>query len=230
VRAVGLERRFGAVRVLRGLDLAVARGQSVVLFGSNGAGKTTLLRVVAGLCRPQRGEVEVLGCMLPGDAPLRRRIGMIGHESFVYGDLTARENLAYYARLYGLHGSERGAALLDTVELTTVADRPTRTYSRGMLQRLALARALLHEPELLLLDEPFTGLDPHASAVLAAILEQLRMSDTTVLLTTHDFDRGLAAADRALLLHDGVVAWDSERSLPSVDAMKRVYAERVGSV
>jgi heme exporter protein A len=230
VHASGLERRFGVVRVLCGLDLEVSRGESVVVFGSNGAGKTTLLRVLAGLCRPQRGSVEVLGTALPGDAALRRRIGLGGHDAFVYGDLSARENLAYYARLYRLGATARAEELLATVELTAAADRPARTYSRGMLQRLSLARALLHEPELLLLDEPFTGLDPHASSVLSAILGRLRSSEVTVVLTTHDFARGLAAADRALLLHDGVVAWDSGTVLPSLEEMEAVYAERVGSV
>jgi heme exporter protein A len=223
----GLERRFGAVRVLRGVDLDVRRGEAVVLFGPNGAGKTTLLRAVSGLVRPQAGSIRVLGCTLPAGGDLRRRIGVIGHDSFLYGDLNCEENLTFFARLYGVERPD-AAALLAEVELAHVADRPVRTFSRGMLQRLSVARAVLHRPDLLVFDEPFTGLDPHGSALLERIISREVSRGTTVVFTTHDLDAGLRVGSRAILLHRGRVAWDAGESLPSTQEMRSLYDEIVG--
>jgi len=223
-----LERRFGAVRALRGVEMEISRGSTVALFGSNGAGKTTLLRVLAGLLRPTAGEAHILGSPLPGDAGLRRRIGVLGHESFLYGDLTGAENLTYYARLYDIREPARVDDLLAQLGLREAADRPARTYSRGMIQRLSLARAIIHDPELLLLDEPFTGLDPTGSNLLQGFLARLRSRGVTVFMTTHDFDRGLAAADVAIMLHKGRVAWRSDDILPKPDAMRGIF-ERIAS-
>jgi heme exporter protein A len=222
IAARGVERRFGPVRALRGVDLDVARGETLAIFGSNGAGKTTLLRVLAGLLRASAGDVRVLGQPVPGDAPLRRRLGVLAHEPFVYSDLSAAENLFYYARLYGIRSRERVDALLAEVGLRDAAARPARTYSRGMLQRLSLARAVLHEPDLLLLDEPFSGLDATGAEVLGSVLARLRARGATVVLTTHDFDRGLAAATAAVVLHRGRVAWRADGTLPDADAMREV--------
>ena len=226
VRVRGLERRFGAVAVLRRLDVEVARGECVAIFGPNGAGKSTLLRTLAGLVRADAGTVEVLGRKLPGDAALRRRIGYLGHDAFLYRDLDARENLAYYARLFGVAGDARVSALLADVGLERVASRRVATYSRGMQQRLGLARALLHEPELLLLDEPLTGLDPEGAAVLTRTLETLKSVGVTVLMATHDVARALESATRAVVLDRGRVAWDSGASpLPDAATLARHYAE-----
>ncbi len=204
-------------------------GETVALFGSNGAGKTTLLRILAGLTRPNEGTVHIFGHKLPGDSDLRRKIGMVAHDSFVYGDLTASENLNYYARLYDIPRRERAAELLEAVALGGSTERPVRTFSRGMLQRLSLARAVLHEPRLLLLDEPFTGLDPAGAAVLATMLADLQSGGVAALLITHDFERGLQAADRAVLLHRGRVAWQSGATLPSAAEMNEIYSETVGA-
>jgi len=201
----------------------------VALFGSNGAGKTTLLRLLAGLLRPTSGEARLLGSPLPGDAALRRRIGVLGHDSFLYGDLTGAENLRYYARLYDVREHGRVEHLLDELGLRDAADRPARTYSRGMVQRLSLARAILHDPELLLLDEPYTGLDPSGSALLQDSLARLRSRGVTVLMTTHDFDRGLANADIAVMLHRGRVAWRSDEHLPNPAAMRDIFERIAGS-
>jgi heme exporter protein A len=220
--ALGVERRFGPVRALRGVDLDVARGETLAVFGSNGAGKTTLLRILAGLLRPSAGTVHVLGQPAPGDAGVRRRLGVLGHESFVYGDLSGAENLEYYARLYGVESRTRVDELLDEVGLRDAASRLARTYSRGMAQRLSLARAVLHAPELLLLDEPFTGLDAIGADVLGAVLARLRAQGATVVLTTHDFERGLAAATSAVVLHRGRVAWQARGSLPGANAMRDI--------
>ena len=223
----GLERRFGAVRVLRGVDLDVRCGEAIVLFGPNGVGKTTLLRAVSGLVRPQAGSIRVLGCTLPADGNLRRRIGVIGHDSLLYGDLNCEENLSFFARLYGVDQPDT-AALLAEVELAHVADRPVRTFSRGMLQRLSVARAVLHRPDLLVLDEPFTGLDPHGSALLERIIGREVSRGVTVLFTTHDLETGLRVGSRAVLLHRGRVAWDAGEGLPSTQAMRSLYDEIVG--
>ena len=215
------------MRALRGLDLTVARGRALAIFGSNGAGKTTLLRVLAGLTRPTRGEVSVLGEPLPAGHAVRARIGLLGHETFLYGDLTAAENLEYYARLYGLRDRARVEELLDAIALGEAAARPTRTYSRGMQQRLSLARAVLHCPELLLLDEPFAALDPVGADLFTTLIARLRANGTTVLLTTHDFERGLELADDAVVLHRGRVAWQSSGSPLSGETMKTIYRETV---
>jgi heme exporter protein A len=226
IAAHGVERRFGGVRALRGVDLEVAGGETLAVFGSNGAGKTTLLRILAGLLRPNAGDVRLFGQVLPGEASLRRRIGVVGHETFIYGDLSATENLSYYARLYGV-GPARGAELLAEVGLRDAAHRPARTYSRGMLQRLSLARAILHEPDLLLLDEPFTGLDALGGDVLAGVFARVRAAGATIVLTTHDFERGIEAATRAVVLHRGRIAWSADGVLPAASAMREICA-RIG--
>ena len=174
---------FGGIKAVDGLTFAVERGSIFTIIGPNGAGKTTLLRAVSGLVRPQAGSIRVLGCTLPADGNLRRRIGVIGHDSFLYGDLNCEENLSFFARLYGVDQPDT-AALLAEVELAHVADRPVRTFSRGMLQRLSVARAVLHRPDLLVLDEPFTGLDPHGSALLERIIGREVSRGVTVLFTT----------------------------------------------
>jgi len=222
----GLERRFGAVPVLRRIDLTVARGECLALFGANGAGKSTLLRTLAGLLRADAGSVELFGLALPADSALRRRIGYLGHDAFLYRDLDATENLAYYGRLFGVRDASRAATLLAEVGLERVASRRVGTFSRGMLQRLGLARALLHEPELLLLDEPLTGLDPEGAEVLSRILARLRTDQVTVLMATHDIARALESASRAVILGRGRVRWDSgDGPPPDAAAMTAKYAE-----
>jgi heme ABC exporter ATP-binding subunit CcmA len=208
--AEGLRRTFAGVTVLAGVDLVVEGGECVALLGANGAGKTTLLRVLATLLRPSAGRLRLFG----EDAALRppavrRKIGYVGHESACYVDLTARENLAFYAELYDV--ADAGARVAELVEWTglgTAVRRPVRTFSRGMLQRLALARALLHRPELLLLDEPFSGLDPQATATLEALLAELRATGHAIVLSSHDVPRAAALASRVVMLHRGRIDWD----------------------
>jgi heme exporter protein A len=196
----------------------------VALFGSNGAGKTTLLRVLAGLLRPSSGRIELLGIPLPGSPELRRRIGVVAHDSFLYPDLSASENLRYYARLYGVSDATRIAELLANFGLEAVAHRTVRTYSRGMLQRLSLARAILHGPELLLLDEPFAGLDPAVSALLEQTLRSLHARGATIIFSRHDLDGGLRIAHRAVIMSGGRIAWDSGTTRPSIDEARDAYA------
>jgi heme exporter protein A len=226
-----LEKWYGAHPALRGVDFSVAPGERVTLFGPNGAGKTTLLKLLTGAARPTRGEVRVAGAD-PADAEsgARRRIGLLSHQSFLYPGLTAAENLDFYARLYGLDDRRaRVAAALAEVELQARAGDRVRTFSRGMEQRVALARTLLHEPEVVLLDEPYTGLDPHASALLHRTLERLRDGRRTVLLVTHNLSQGLELADRVVVQVGG--RWISDEPRAAIDAAtwERVYTERVAA-
>ncbi len=205
IRVEGLEKRFGARRALRGVDWTVRRGEVWTVFGPNGAGKTTLMRILATLTRPTAGQVWVGGCALREDPQgVRRQIGLVTHQTLLYGDLTARENLLFFGRLYGVPGLEtRIEELMDWVGLLARLHDPVRTYSRGMQQRLAIARALLHRPPILLLDEPYTGLDPEAADRLTELIRQLREAGHTVVLTSHNLDQGLALADRVGVLARG---------------------------
>jgi heme exporter protein A len=196
LEVVGVTRRFGHVRALRGVDFGLAVGESLAVFGPNGAGKTTLLRVVAGLLKPDSGEVRFGGeRLVRGNAAHRRRVGLISHHSLLYDGLTAAENLVFYARLYGV-ADPRAAALraLADVGLEGRAADQVGTFSRGMVQRLAIARALLHDPEVMLLDEPFSGLDQRAAAALRDLLGRLRAERRTMVLVTHNIDEGLELA------------------------------------
>jgi heme exporter protein A len=196
-----LERRYGDRTVLAGVSLRLGEGQTLTLFGENGAGKTTLLRILATLLRPHAGGVEVLGCALPREAwRLRGRVGLLAHEPLLYPRLSGRENLRLHARLHGV-ALERIDSLLDAVGLRGRADDPVDELSRGMVQRLAAARAVLHDPPLLLLDEPRAGLDPGAAEQLEPLIG--RSSGRTRVLVTHDVERGLAEADLAIGLRDG---------------------------
>ena len=197
----GLERRYGERTALAGVTVRVEEGQTLVVLGSNGAGKTTLLRVLAGLLRPHGGAARVLGAELPGERwRLPGRVGYLGHEPLLYRELSGRENLRYHARLHGV-SAERVRELLAAVGMERRADEPVRELSRGMVQRLAVARAVLHDPPLLLLDEPRAGLDPTAARALEPLIG--RRSGRTRVLVTHDLDGGLAEADLALGLKDG---------------------------
>ena len=196
-----LERRYGDRDVLSGVSLRVPEGATLTVFGANGAGKTTLLRVLATLLRPHGGSAEVLGATLPGDAwRVRGRVGLMGHEPLLYPRLTGRENLTLHARLHGLPPA-RVDELLDAVGLRERADDPVDELSRGMVQRLSAARAVLPDPPLVLLDEPRAGLDPGAAEQLEPLIG--RSSGRTRVLVTHDAERGLEEADLAFGLRDG---------------------------
>jgi len=191
---------------LAGVSFRLGAGQTLVVLGPNGAGKTTLLRVLATLLRPHAGSVNVLGAALPAEAwKVRGRVGYLGHEPLLYRALTARENLLFNARLHGV-GVERVDELLDAVGLTRRAGDRVEELSRGMLQRLAAARPVLHDPELLLLDEPLSAIDPGAAALLEPLIG--RASGRTRVLVTHDVGRGHGEADQVLALRAGRPAAD----------------------
>jgi heme exporter protein A len=197
----GLTRRYGDRAALSGVSLSLESGQTLSVFGANGAGKTTLLRVLATLLRPSEGTVRVLGAELPREAwKARGRVGLLGHEPLLYRDLSGRENLRFHARLHGV-AAKRVDDVLAAVGMSERADDPVRELSRGMVQRLAAARAVLHDPPLLLLDEPRAGLDPAAAERLEPLIG--KASGRTRVLVTHDAERGLAEADVALGLRAG---------------------------
>jgi heme exporter protein A len=196
-----LERRFGERTALSGVSVTVPQGATLAVFGSNGAGKTTLLRVLAGLLRPHAGSAHVLGSELPGEAwKVRARVGYLGHESLLYRDLTVRQNLLFHARLHSVP-EERVDERIAAVGLPQRAADPVRELSRGMVQRAAVARATLHDPQLLLLDEPRANLDPAAADALEPLIG--RASGKTRVLVSHDVDRTLAEADVAVGLRAG---------------------------
>jgi heme exporter protein A len=207
-------RAYGERVALAGVTLALEEGETLAVFGANGAGKTTLLRILATLLKPHRGVARVLGRELPREGwAVRGRIGMLGHEPLLYRDLSARENLRFHARLHGV-APARVDALLDAVGLGARRDDPVHTFSRGMVQRTAVCRAVLHEPELLLLDEPFAGLDPGAAALVAPLLA----GGTRVVISHDPAFRG----DLALGLRSGRVAF-CERSVSEAD-VRALYA------
>jgi heme exporter protein A len=185
------------------VSFSVPEAKTLAVFGPNGAGKTTLLKVLATLLRPHEGAVRVLGCSLPSEAwKLRGHVGYLGHEPALYRSLTARENLRFAARLHGVDNG-RVDELLDAVGLTRRADDPVQEFSRGMRQRIAAARAVLHRPDVLLLDEPWSAVDPRAVALLEPLIG--RASGATRILVTHDVDRGQAEADFAMAIRGGRV-------------------------
>ena len=209
LEARDLVRTYGPIRAVDGISFTLAEGELLTVLGPNGAGKTTLLGLLGGALRPQAGEIWFRGALRdPALTDWRREIGVLSHRTSLYGALSARENLTFYGRLYGLTGlGERIGTRLAEVGLEGAADRRVREFSRGMRQRLALARTLLHDPSLVFLDEPFTGLDVHASALLRDVLARLKNGRRTVILVTHNLSEGLALADRVAIQNEGRFAF-----------------------
>jgi heme exporter protein A len=211
VEARGLVREYGAVVAVDGVDLTLDEGDFLTIFGPNGAGKSSLLGMLGGALRPTRGTVSLLGRPLDfGDPDWRRSIGMVSHRGFLYPQLTAEENLRFYGRLFGL--TDLATRIPDHLERVGLSDRArfaVHKLSHGMRQRLALARALLHDPELVLLDEPYTGLDPAAAAVLRQVLDELGDRRRTVVMVTHNLTEGLALATRVAIQVAGRLAWQA---------------------
>jgi ABC-type multidrug transport system ATPase subunit len=218
IECSGLGRSYGERVALQDLTLSLEEGRTLVVFGPNGAGKSTLLRVLATLLRPHAGTARVLGRDLPGDGwAVRGRIGFVGHEPLLYRELTGRENLRHTARLFGVDGG-RVDELLERVGMERRADEPVRTLSRGMAQRLAICRATLHEPELLLLDEPLANLDPAAIELVSPLVH-----GQTRVVTSHDPERGLHDADVALGLHGGRPAFLAPAGDVDAPAIRELY-------
>lgn len=210
IDASDLTKRYESRTVLRGVDLQIYPGEATVLFGPNGAGKTTLLRVLSTLTRPQRGALRINGHDAMTDAlQARGQIGVLAHQPYVYDSLTARENLQFFGRMFAVENAERRIdQVLSEVELAERADDQVGTFSRGMLQRIALARAILHRPSILLFDEPDTGLDVASVKVLERILSEHCDTGGSLLMTTHDLRFGIRAASRVLIMARGRIEVD----------------------
>ena len=223
----GLTKTFGPRTALDGVDLSIEAGEFVSLLGPNGAGKTTLLRVFATLTRPTSGTVRVANLDLRSHGQeARRKIGFLSHRTLLYDDLTADQNLQFYARMYDEPDkNQRVGDLLDRVGLIPRRSDLVQTYSRGMKQRLAVARAMLHHPELLLLDEPYTGLDPQAVETLTELLTELSGEGCTILLATHRLDRALGSGERILVIHHGRIVLDREGDTVAPEAFDRTFRD-----
>jgi ABC-type multidrug transport system ATPase subunit len=225
LHARGLAKRFGPLTALHPLDLEVGAGSALAVLGPNGAGKSTLLRVLAGLARPSAGSLEIDGTG-SSRAARRRAVGLVGHASFLYPALTTRENLLLAARLHGLADpAARAERALAEEELGAVAGRRAGTLSRGLAQRAAIARALLHDPALVLLDEPWSGLDARSAERLSRRLADLRAAGRALVIATHDFARVAGLAERALALARGRAAWLEGPALGDEASLARAYAD-----
>lgn len=214
IQTLKLEKSFGLKRVLRGITLNIPAGQVVALVGPNGAGKSTLLRILATLSRPTAGRAAINGLAIPEDAmEARTSIGYVGHQTLLYDDLTVAENLRYYGKLYGVDDFDsRIEEVAARVGVERRLDDRVRTLSRGLKQRTALARAILHRPQAYLFDEPYTGLDQKSSGMLNELFAEARVRGASVLFSTHEFERGITDADRALVMRGGRLLYDGTRS------------------
>jgi heme exporter protein A len=210
LEALGLGRDYGALVAVQDVDLTLGEGEFLTIFGPNGAGKTSLLGMLGGAMRPTRGEVRIRGETISfGEEGWRHRVGILSHRGFLYARMTAEENLRFYGRLFGLEDLDR--RIPERLERVGLADRArfeARQLSHGMRQRLALARALLHDPDVVLLDEPYTGLDPRAAAVLRGVLTELRDGRRTVVMVTHNLREGLELATKVAIQVAGRFAWE----------------------
>ncbi len=222
-----LVKRFGLKPVLRGLDFSVEAGEFVALLGPNGAGKTTFLRILASLSRPTLGEIRIAGFSLPAQAPsVRGILGVVSHQPLLYGDLSAEENLRFYGMMYGLPDLKRRVdEVLELVGLRARRRDLVRQFSRGMQQRLAIARAILHDPQVMLFDEPHTGLDQEAAAMLDGILQEVAARGRTVVMSSHDILRAARLASRVDILSKGVIALSLKGEELDPDTLPRRYRE-----
>ena len=219
----GVWKYYGDFPALRDIGFRVTPGSTVALLGRNGAGKTTLLRILAGLSKPSRGSVKIHGADVREEAT-RRRIGVLGHGISIYDELSAMENLMLFAKLYGVaNPAKRAEEMLEKTGLGRVRDGLAREFSRGMRQRLAVARVFLHDPEVLLLDEPFTALDDRAIAVLQSLLDDMHQRGRTVIMSTHQLREALELATHVAMIQRGQIVYAGERRQEMVDDTGWLY-------
>ena len=204
VEVAELTRSFGSRRAVAGVTFGLDAGECLALFGPNGAGKTTLLRMLAGLLKPTSGTARISGIQLPGGALARARVGLISHHTMLYDALSPRENVSFAARLYGIkHPRERVDDSLRRMSIFDRADAPIRSLSRGMQQRVSIARAMVHSPQLVLADEPYSGLDDSGARALTSLLRELLAAGTTIVIVTHNLAEGLSLASHAAVMQRG---------------------------
>lgn len=227
VKLTKLGKYFGPITALGSVDLSLQPGEFLTVFGPNGSGKTTLMRIIATLARPSSGSVSLFGKdVRRALAPVRRRIGLVTHQSLLYSSLSGFQNVLFFARMFGVDDApDRAREILAKMGLEYRMDDALSTYSRGMEQRCAIARALVHRPDVLLLDEPFSGLDPDAAARLHDLLANPEEGSRTVILTTHDLTRGAELADRVAILARGHLVFDTPVEQIAVGAMPDIYRE-----
>lgn len=227
IQIEGLTKSFGNHQALKGIDLNVQHGESIAIFGPNGAGKTTLIRILATVINPSSGKVTVDGLNLKDNAEeVRRKIGVVTHQTFLYRNLTAYENLEFYSRLFDVpRHKERIREVVDMMGMTPRLHDRIGTFSRGMQQRLSIARSLLHKPVIMLLDEPETGLDQQAISLLWEILKTEREGKLSVILTTHNLERGLELGDRFVILNKGKVVFEESKQSLDLEGLKKAYQQ-----
>lgn len=229
IQAEGLKKSFGNFDALRGVDLRVKRGEFMTLFGPNGAGKTTLIKLLATLTSPTSGTLSVYGYDVRKDVNnIRSVIGVISHDPYLYDNLSAFENIKFFGTLYGLDDVDnRARSVIKQVGLEKRMNDLVRTFSRGMKQRLTVARAIVHEPKILLLDEPYTGLDQHGAQIFGEMLSDLKSQRRTILMTTHNIDEGLDLSDRIGILAKGKIVLDCSKTEIQRSGFKDLYISKV---
>lgn len=230
LKAKGIVKQVGPKTILQGINLEIRAGECVAILGPNGAGKSTLLKILATLMKPSAGIVYLDGKdAWKSPEQVRGKIGLISHQSLLYDNLTARENLLFYGKMLGLTDlDQRVSQLLKEVGLLLSANEQVRNFSRGMQQRLALARAILHNPPLLFLDEPFTGLDQQGIGLLNNVIGQAKTKGTTLIMVTHSFEEGLAFSDRVLVLNKGGLVYTGETKDLTINGLRDLYCEKTG--
>jgi len=229
IQAEGLKKSFGNFDALRGIDLHVKRGEFMTIFGPNGAGKTTLIKLLATLTSPTSGTLSVYGYDVRKDVNnIRSVIGVISHDPYLYDNLSAFENIKFFGTLYGLDDVDnRARSVIKQVGLEKRMNDLVRTFSRGMKQRLTVARAIVHEPKILLLDEPYTGLDQHGAEIFGEMLSDLKSQRRTILMTTHNIDEGLELSDRIGILAKGKIVLDCSKTEIQRSGFKDLYISKV---
>jgi heme exporter protein A len=229
IQADELRKSFGNFEVLRGVDLHVKRGEFFTLFGPNGAGKTTLIKLLATLTDPTSGNLHVCGFDAKKEVNnIRSAIGVISHDPYLYDNLSALENIKFFGTLYGLDDIDnRARSVIKQIGLEKRMNDIVRTFSRGMKQRLSVARAIVHEPKILLLDEPYTGLDQHGAQIFGEMLSDLKSHRRTILMTTHNMDEGLDLSDRIGILTKGKIVLDCSKSEIQRSGFKDLYISKV---
>lgn len=232
IETKALVKTIGDKMILRGINLSIKKGETVAILGPNGAGKSTVLKILAGLIKPTSGEIKIDGLDLKKDSyDSKRKIGFLAHNSFLYDHLTPLENLKFFGKLYGVANiEERAKKLIDEVGLSVFTHDLVQSFSRGMIQRIAIARAIIHEPEILLFDEPHTGLDQQAIKILNDVIIRMKQEGSTILMVTHDFRQAIETCDRFIIIKNGKVVDTLENIDKNLAAITQKYTEQVASI
>lgn len=225
-----LTKSFGHIQALKGINITLNSGKFLTIFGPNGAGKTTLIKIISSLIKPTSGEVKIDGYSLDEESVLiRMKLGVISHNTYLYDNLTALENIIFYCNMYGISDAKNIALrLLEDFGLSSRKNDLVRTFSRGMQQRVSIIRALIHNPSVILMDEPFTGLDQHASKLLTGILDRLHDGYRTIIMTTHNLSQGYELSDLISIQVSGKIVYSQSKTELSPSSLMEIYYENVG--